>query len=54
MKSYNEFKAEMKAIHQLVAKAKKNKHAYVLKEVKLLCKEFGFNTRILKVSLDEV
>ena len=34
-------------------KAKKNERAYALKEVKRLCKEFGFTAGMLKVSLAE-
>jgi hypothetical protein len=41
MKSYNELKAEMEAIQQQMA----------LKEVKRLCKEFGFTAGMLKGAL---
>ena len=42
MKSYDELKAEMKTIQQQMVEAKKNDRANALKEVKHLCKEFGF------------
>ena len=42
MKSYNELKAEMEVIQQQMVEAKKNERANALKEVKRLCKEFGF------------
>ena len=51
MKSYDELKAEMGAIHQQMIEAKKNERANALKEVKRLCKEFGFTDRMLKGSL---
>ena len=38
-------------IQQLMFEAKKNEVANVLKEVKLLCKEFGFTAGMLKGSL---
>jgi len=47
VKSYDELKAEMEAIQQQMAEAKKNK------EVKRLCKEFGFTAGMLKGSLAE-
>ena len=53
MKSYDELKAEMEAIQQQMVEAKKNRRANVLKEVKRLCKEFGFTAGILKGSLAE-
>ncbi len=34
-----------------MVETKKNEHADALKEVKRLCKEFGFNARILKGAL---
>ena len=46
MKSYDELKAEMEAIQQQMVEAKKNERA--LKEVKRLCKEFGFTAGVLK------
>ena len=36
-----------------MVEAKKNERANTLKEVKRLCKEFGFMTRMLKGSLVE-
>ena len=52
MKSYDELKAEMETIQQMV-EAKKNESANALKEVKRLCKEFGFTAGMLKGSLAE-
>ena len=52
-KSYDELKAEMAAIEQQMKDAKKNERANALKEVKRLCKEFGFTPSILKGSLAE-
>ena len=51
MKPYDELKAEMEAIQLQMIEAKKNKHANALKEVKRLCKEFGFTAGMLKGSL---
>ncbi|MDB4854040.1 H-NS histone family protein [Planktomarina temperata] len=48
MKSYAELKAEMEAIQQQMVEAKKNERANTLKEVKRLCKEFGFTAGMLK------
>ena len=42
MKSYDELKAEMETIQQQMAEAKKSERMNALKEVKRLCKEFGF------------
>ena len=53
IKSYNELKAEIEAILQQMVEAKKNERANALKEVKRLCKEFGFTAGMLKVSLAE-
>ena len=53
MKSYDELKAEMEAIQQQMVEAKKNERANSLKEVKRLCKEFGFTAGMLKGSLAE-
>ena len=50
-KSYDELKAEMAAIEQQMKDAKKNERANALKEVKRLCKEFGFTAGMLKGSL---
>jgi len=46
-------KAEMEAIQQQMVAAKKNERANALKEVKRLCKEFGFTAGMLKGSLAE-
>ena len=51
MKSYDELKAEMVAIQKKMIEAKKNERANVLKEVKRLCKEFGFTAGMLKGAL---
>jgi len=53
MKSYDELKAEMEAIQQQMAEAKKNERKNALKEIKRLCKEFGFNAGMLKGALAE-
>ena len=51
MKFYNDLKAEMEAIQQQSIEPKNNESANVLKEVKRLCKEFGFSADTLKYSL---
>lgn len=51
MKSYDELKAEMESIQQQMIEAKKSERANALKEVKRLCKEFGFTAEILKGAL---
>jgi len=51
MKSYDELKVEMEAIEQQMVEAKKNERANALKEVKRLCKEFGFTAGVLKGAL---
>jgi len=48
MKSYDELKAEMEVIQQQMVEAKKNERANALKEVKRLCKEFGFTAESRK------
>ena len=53
MKYYDELKAEMVAIQQQMVEANKNQRAKELKEVKRLCKEFGFTACMLKGSLAE-
>jgi hypothetical protein len=53
MKSYDELKAEMETIQQQMAEAKKNERTNALKEVKPLCKEFGFTAGMLKGALAE-
>ena len=53
MKSYDELKAEMEAMQHRMVEAKRNKRANELKEVKRLCKEFGFTAGMLKDLLAE-
>jgi hypothetical protein len=48
MKSYYELKAEMKAIQQQIVEVKNNVRANVLKELKSICKEFGFTIGMLE------
>ena len=48
MKSYDELKAEMETIQQLMVEVKKSERANALKEIKRLCKEFGFTAGMLK------
>jgi hypothetical protein len=51
MKLYEKLRTNTEAIQQQMAEAKKNKCATALKEVKRLCKEFGFTAGMLKGSL---
>lgn len=53
MKSYDLLKSEMEAIQQQMIEAKKNECANALKEVKRLCKEFGFTAGMPKCALVE-
>ncbi len=53
MKSYDDLKTEMEAIQQQMVEAKKNERANALKEVKHICKEFGFTAGMLQGSLTE-
>ena len=53
MKSHDELKVEMEAIQLQMTEAKKNELANSLKEVKCLCKEFGFTAGMLKGVLAE-
>ena len=53
MKSHNELKAEMETIQQHMVEAKKSEGTDALKEVKHLCKEFGFTVWMLNGSLTE-
>ena len=53
MKSYDELKAEIEIIQQQMSEAKKNERTNALKEVKRLCKEFGFTAGMLKGALAE-
>ena len=50
MKSYDELKSEMETIQQQMAEAKRNERKNALKEVKRLCKQFGFTAGMLKGS----
>ena len=51
--AYDELKAEMEAIQKRMVEAKKKERANALKEVKRLCKEFGFTAGMLKGTLAE-
>ena len=53
MKSYDELKAEVETIQEQMVEAKKNERTNALKEVKRLCKEFGFTAGKLKRALAE-
>ena len=53
MKSYGQLIAEMEQIQQQMAEAKKNERINALKEIKCLCKEFGFTAGMLKGALAE-
>ena len=53
MKSYDELKAEMETIQHQMVEAKKNERANALKEVKRLCKQFGFTAGMLKGALSK-
>ena len=53
MKLYEKLKTHTEAIQQQMFEAKKNEQAKALKEVKRLCKEFGFTAGMLKGSLAE-
>ena len=53
MKSFDKLKFEMESIQHQIFEAKKNEPANEVKEVKLLCKEFGFNAGMLKGLLAE-
>ena len=53
MRSYDKLKADMEAIQQQMVEAKKNERANTLKELKRLCKKFGFTAGMLKGSLAE-
>ena len=53
MKSRDELKAKLEAIQQQLVEAKKNCRTNAMKEVKRLCKEFGFTAGMLKGSLAE-
>lgn len=51
MKLYDELKAEMETIQQQMSVAKRNERTNALKELKRLCKEFGFTDGMLKGAL---
>ena len=51
--SPNPMLSEMETIQQQMVEAKKNERTSALKEVKRLCKEFGFTAGMLKGSLAE-
>ena len=53
MKSYDGLKAKMEVIKQKMIEAKKNKRPNELRDVKRLCKEFGFMAGMLKGSLSK-
>jgi len=52
MKSCDVLKAEMEAIQRQMVEAK-SEHANALKEIKRLCKEFGFTAGLIKGALVE-
>ena len=51
MKLYEKLKTNTEAIQQQMVEAKKNERANALKEVKRLCKEFGYTAGMLKGAL---
>ena len=51
IKSYDELKAELGTIQQQMVEASKNESPNSIKEVKHLCKDFGFIATMLKGSL---
>ena len=51
MKSYEELKSEMKQLENQMVSARKRERADALKQVRKLCKEFGFTAGMLKASL---
>ena len=53
MNSYDNLKAAMETNQQQMVQAKKRERTSVLKEVKRLCKEFGFAAGMLKGALVE-
>ena len=53
MKPYDELKKEMEEIQQQIVGAKKSERANPLKEVKRLCKEFGFTATMFRGALAE-
>ena len=53
MKFFNNLKPEMEAIQKQVVKMNKIECAYITKQEKRLCNEFGFTVRMLKGALVE-
>ena len=53
MKSYEELKAEMEELEGKMVEAKKHERAEALKEVRNLCKTYGFTHGMLKNYLSE-
>ena len=53
MKFYDELKAKMEEIQQQMIETNERQRGNALKEVKRLCKEFGFTACMLKAALDE-
>ena len=53
IKSYDELKDKMEVIQKRMTEAKRNERTNTLKEVKRLCKEFGFTAGMLKGSIAE-
>ena len=51
MKLYKKLRTNTEAVQQQMAEAKKNERTNALKEVKRLCKEFGFTAGMLKGSI---
>ena len=51
IKSYDELKDKMEVIQKRMTEAKRNERTNTLKEVKRLCKEFGFTAGMLKGAL---
>jgi hypothetical protein len=53
MKPYEELKVKMETIKKQMTEAKRNERTSAGKEVKHLCKEFGFTAGMLKNALAE-
>ncbi|MDB4839219.1 hypothetical protein OAH74_05120 [Amylibacter sp.] len=53
MKSYDGLKAEMEGIQRQMVDSTENRRANPIKEIKHLCKEFGFTAVIFKDALAE-
>jgi hypothetical protein len=53
MKSYDEIKAKIETNQRQRAEAKKSERANTFKEVKHLCREFGFTAGMLKSAIAE-